>query len=60
MSFTADQYAIARIDNRIISALADGCSWGVEPKEAAHRSIVYGRNEEILFLAGTTALVKLM
>ena len=87
----ADQYAIARIDNRVISALADGCSWGVEPKEAArkasrmfvsylkrhndliqstqdaadfilrsyeaaHRSIVYGRNEENLFLAGTTTM----
>ena len=88
----ADQYAATSIENRTIISVADGCSWGVEPKEAArkasrmfnrymtrhheyitttieaadyilrafeaaHKSIIHNRDEETLFLAGTTTII---
>lgn len=32
-----DQYCVTRWENRIAAAVADGCSWGIAPKEAARK-----------------------
>jgi hypothetical protein len=34
-----DQYCLTHFENRTIVALADGCSWGVEPRDAALKSV---------------------
>mmetsp|Transcript_14999 Transcript_14999/g.20981 ORF Transcript_14999/g.20981 Transcript_14999/m.20981 type:complete len:915 (+) Transcript_14999:136-2880(+) len=87
-----DMFVLSHYENRTIAAVADGCSWGEESKEAArkasrmylqymkrcqdliqtthdaanfilrayfagHQAIVQGRNEETLFLAGTTTML---
>lgn len=34
-----DQYYLVHWANRSICAVADGCSWGVEPRDAAFKSV---------------------
>ncbi len=87
-----DMFAATHFETRTLAAVADGCSWGEEPKEAArkasrmflafmkkqqhlirstdeaafmilraflaaHKAIIEGRNEETLFMAGTTTML---
>eukprot|EP01114_Cavostelium_apophysatum_P006009 TRINITY_DN171_c1_g2_i1.p1 TRINITY_DN171_c1_g2~~TRINITY_DN171_c1_g2_i1.p1 ORF type:complete len:915 (+),score=253.68 TRINITY_DN171_c1_g2_i1:218-2962(+) len=59
-----DMYAISCMDNRTLIALADGCSWGRLPKEAARRAsrmfVAYMKSNQIEMINTTSDAASLI